>query len=202
VPRSFAITFDYLCPFARNANEHVTAALRAGADWDVSFVPYSLAQGHVDEGEPAVWERDAREEVSGLLALQVGLTVRDEHPDVFLDVHDALFAARHDEGLDIKDPAVLNRVLDRAGLDADEVLDQARTGRATKTVQVEHEAAVDQHAVWGVPTFIAGDRAVFARLLDRPEGDSTVAVRRIGTVLDLVEGELELHEFKQTDLPV
>jgi hypothetical protein len=202
VPRSFGITFDYLCPFARNANEHVTAALRDGADWDVTFVPYSLAQGHVEEGAPAIWDREDRDAKPGILALQVGLTVRDEHPEVFLDVHDALFAARHDDGLDIKDPAVLGEVLRRAGLDADAVLEQASAGRAPKTLRTEHEAAVDEHAVWGVPTFIAGGRAVFVRVLDRPEGDGDRARRRIDTVLDLVEGELELHEFKQTDLPV
>jgi hypothetical protein len=201
VPRSFGITFDYLCPFARNANEHVTAALRDGADWEVDFVPYSLAQGHVEEAEPDVWERDDRESVSGVLALQVGLTVRDEHPDAFLDVHDALFAARHDHGLDIKDPAVLRDVVARAGLDPDEVLEQARAGRAPKTLRAEHEAAVDQHAIWGVPTFVAGDRAVFVRIMDRPDGDARVAHGRIERVLDLVEGEPELHEFKQTDLP-
>jgi hypothetical protein len=201
VPRSFAITFDYLCPFARNANEHVTAGLRGGAEWDVDFVPYSLAQGHVGEGEADVWERADRERVSGILAFQVGLTVRDEHPEAFLDVHDALFAARHDHGLDIKDPSVLRDVVARAGLDADEVLEQARTGRAPKTLRAEHEAAVDQHTVWGVPTFIAGDRAVFVRIMDRPEGDAGRARGRIERVLDLVEGEPELHEFKQTDLP-
>jgi xanthine/CO dehydrogenase XdhC/CoxF family maturation factor len=202
VTRSFGITFDYLCPFARNANEHVTAGLRDGADWEVSFVPYSLAQGHVDEGEPAVWDRDDRDTVSGILALQVGVTVRDEHPEAFLDVHDALFAARHDDGRDIKDPAVLRDVLSGAGLDADAVLEQAREGRAPKTLRTEHDAAVDQHGVWGVPTFIAGGRAVFVRLLDRPDGDGDRAQRRIAAVLDLVESELELHEFKQTDLPI
>jgi hypothetical protein len=201
VPRSFAITFDYLCPFARNANEHVTAGLRGGAEWDVDFVPYSLAQGHVGEGEADVWERADRESVSGILALQVGLTVRDEHPEAFLDVHDALFAARHDHGLDIKDPSVLRDVVAGAGLDADEVLEQARSGRAPKTLRAEHEAAVDQHTVWGVPTFIAGGRAVFVRIMDRPEGDAGRALGRIERVLDLVEGEPELHEFKQTDLP-
>jgi predicted DsbA family dithiol-disulfide isomerase len=200
--RRFGITFDYLCPFARNANEHVTAALRAGADWDVSFVPYSLAQGHVEEGEPAVWDREDRHGVSGILALLVGLAVRDEHPAAFLDVHDALFAARHDEGLDIKDPSVLHRVVTDAGLDGDAVLEQARSEQALKALQVEHDTAVDDHAVWGVPTFIAGDRAVFVRVLDRPEGDGARGLKRIETVLDLVEGELELHEFKQTDLPV
>jgi hypothetical protein len=53
-----------------------------------------------------------------------------------------------------------------------------------------------------VPTFLAGDRAVFVRLLDRPEGDGELGRRRIEHVVDLVEGEPMLHEFKQVDLPV
>jgi hypothetical protein len=202
VPRRFGITFDYLCPFARNANEHVTAALRAGADWDVSFVPYSLAQGHVEDGDVDVWDRDDPLTVSGILALQAGLTVRDGYPEAFLDVHDGLFAARHDHGLDIKDPDVLADVLRTAGLDATAVLDEARSEQVAKQLRAEHEAAVDDHGVWGVPTFLAGDRAVFVRLLDRPESDGELGRRRIEHVVDLVEGEPMLHEFKQVDLPV
>jgi hypothetical protein len=53
-----------------------------------------------------------------------------------------------------------------------------------------------------VPTFVAGDRAVFVRLMDRPEGDAAHATRTIERVLDLVEGFPTLHEFKQTDLPM
>ena len=41
---SFAVTWDYRCPFARNAAEHVLTALEAGADWDVTWVPFSLNQ--------------------------------------------------------------------------------------------------------------------------------------------------------------
>jgi hypothetical protein len=107
VPRSFAITFDYLCPFARNANEHVVAALEAGADWEVTFTPYSLAQGHVPEGEPDVWDREDPFAESGILALSLGLVVRDEHPERFPAVHRALFAARHDAGQRHQGPAVL-----------------------------------------------------------------------------------------------
>ena len=200
--RAFALTFDYLCPFARNANEHVIAALEAGVDWDVTFTPYSLAQGHVPEGEPAVWDRDEPFTESGILALAVGLVVRDEHPDRFLAVHRGLFAARHDAGEDIKDPAVVGRVLTDAGLDGDDVLDRARSVAALKQLRTEHDAGVADHDVWGVPTFIAGDRAVFVRLMDRPDGDTAHATRSIERVLDLVEGFPTLHEFKQTDLPM
>lgn len=196
----FAITFDYLCPFARNANEHVTAGLRDEADWDVEFLPYSLAQGHIEEGEADVWDREDPAAASGVTALQVGLAVRDHLPDRFLDVHDSLFAARHDQGQDLNDPAVLRRVLEVAGVDPDRVLELVTTGEPLKVLQSEHEAGVRDHEVWGVPTFIAGDRAVFVRLLDRPEGDGELATERIERVVDLVVGSPMLHEFKQTNL--
>src|SRR5262249_33211398 len=39
--RSFGLTFDYRCPFARNGHEAAVNALREGADLDVTFVPFS-----------------------------------------------------------------------------------------------------------------------------------------------------------------
>src|SRR5215813_9086562 len=99
VTRAFEITYDYRCPFARNAHEHVLDALEAGADWEVTFVPFSLGQVHVAEGQPDVW--DDPEADTGLLALQAGTVVRDKFPDRFLAVHRALFALRHDEGLQL-----------------------------------------------------------------------------------------------------
>ena len=200
--RRFALAFDYLCPFARNANEHVITALRGGADWDVRFLPYSLAQGHVAEDQPAVWDRREPHRVAGVLALQVGIAVRDRHPDRFLDVHEQLFAARHDRGEDLKDHGVVAAALARADLPAGDLLAAAAAGELLGQLQEEHERAVHDHQVWGVPTFITDRRAVFVRLLDRPEGDATLAAQRITQVVDLVDGPLELHEFKQTDLPI
>jgi protein-disulfide isomerase-like protein with CxxC motif len=199
---SFALTFDYLCPFARNANEFVVAGLRAGAAWDVTFTPFSLAQNGVREGEPDVWDAEDPTTAAGVHALLVGLAVRDAFPDHFLDVHEALFAARHDDGRDLKDVDVLRDVLAGAGLDPEVVLATVVNGAPFDTLRKEHERNVSEYAVWGVPTFIAGDRGVFVRLLDRPDGDGDAAVERIQRIVDLVAGFPEMHEFKQTDLPV
>ncbi|MTV27487.1 DsbA family protein [Nitriliruptoraceae bacterium ZYF776] len=199
--RRFGLTFDYLCPFARNANEHVLAGLAGGADWEVEFLPYSLAQGHVPEGEPDVWDREDPDRESGILALRVGLAIRDGWPERFPEAHRRLFAARHDVGEDLKDPAVLRRVVADSGLDADAVLAAATEDKQLDLLRDEHDRGVRDHEVWGVPTFIAGDRAVFVRLMDRPDGDTDHATRSIERVLDLVEGFPTLHEFKQTDLP-
>lgn len=198
--RTFAITFDYLCPFARNGNEHVIDALRGGADWDVLFTPFSLAQVHVEEGETAVWGREDPDAESGVLALQAGVAVRDHYPDRFLDAHEALFAARHDEGRDIRDRAVVHDALAGAGLDADAVFAVIAGGEPLDTLRKEHERAAADHNVWGVPTFVGEDRAVFVRVLTRPEGDGEVAARTVERALDLVDGFPELHEFKQTEL--
>jgi hypothetical protein len=196
--RQLALTFDYRCPFARNAHEHVVAALRAGADLDVTFVPFSLSQAHVHEGETDVWERPGDD--SGLLALQVGVVVRDRVADRFLDVHEALFALRHDRRGQLRNETELRTVLHRSGVDHRAVFDEIADGWPLDTVRKEHEWAVAEHDVWGVPTFIAGDRAVFVRLMDRPDGPDT-AVRTVERVHDLLTGWPELHEFKQTSLP-
>jgi hypothetical protein len=194
----FAITWDYRCPFARNAHEHVVAGLRGGAGWNVTFVPFSLGQVHVAEGEPDIWGRP--QDDSGLLALQVGTVVRDRFPDRFLDAHTALFALRHDEGKHLEDADEVRRVLDAAGVDADAVFAEVESGAALDTVRAEHTAAAETRDVWGVPTFVAGDAAVFVRLMDRPKGDAELATRTIERVVDLLTGFPALNEFKHTSL--
>jgi|SoiMethySBSTD1v2_1073268.scaffolds.fasta_scaffold77586_6 DSBA-like thioredoxin domain-containing protein len=194
----FSVTWDYRCPFARNAHEHVVAGLRAGADWNVRFVPFSLGQVHVAEGEPDVWVRP--ESDSGLLALQAAVVVRDDAPDRFLDVHEALFALRHDQGRHLEDEAEVRAVLTAQGVDADAVFAEIGTGRALATVRDEHTAASDDNDVWGVPTFIQGDKAVFVRLMERPRGDGELATRTIDKVVGLLGGFPELNEFKHTSL--
>ena len=85
--RQFAVSFDYRCPFARNGHESVVAGLRAGRDWDVRFLPFSLDQVHVEEGEQPVWDRDPDVWGTGVLALCWGIAVRDSFADHFLDWH-------------------------------------------------------------------------------------------------------------------
>jgi 2-hydroxychromene-2-carboxylate isomerase len=196
VTTSFAVTWDYRCPFARNAHEHLVEAMRAGAPWDVRFVPFSLNQVHIEEGEPDIWVRP--HEDSGLLAMQAAVVVRDRDPDRFLDLHLALFAARHDHGLKIRDAEVVRETLAAAGIDADAVLAEVDAGEPLETVRREHTQAADEHEVWGVPTFLLGDQAVFVRVMDRPEGDATRARASIDRILALLEEWPELNEFKHT----
>ena len=194
-----AITWDYRCPFARNAHEHVTAALRSGADLEARFVPFSLGQVHVAEGDPDVWDEPKKD--SGLLALQAGVVVRDRFPDKFLDAHDALFAVRHDKGQHLWDQTQLTEALVSVGVDAAAVWEEVATGGPLATVREEHEQAAKEHSVWGVPTFVGYGASVFVRVMDRPRGDGAKATRTIERVHDLLTGWPELNEFKHTSIP-
>jgi DSBA-like thioredoxin domain len=194
----FAVTWDYRCPFARNAHEHIIEGLRGGADWNVTFVPFSLGQVHVEQGEADVWDRP--ESDSGLLALQAAVVVRDRFPDRFLDVHEALFALRHDEGRHLEEEAEIRKVLADRGVDVEAVFAEIESGAALATVRDEHTDAATDSEVWGVPTFVNGDKAVFVRLMDRPQGDGELARRTIDRVVDLLVGFPELNEFKHTSL--
>jgi len=197
---TFAVTWDYRCPFARNAHEHILTALAGGADWNVRFLAFSLGQVHVAEGEPSVWEKP--EQDTGILTLQAGVVVRDEFPDRFPAVHRALFAARHDDGLHIEDRGVVARVLTEHGVPEQAVFARIDSGAALATVRSEHEQFAASHTVWGVPTFLVGDQAVFIRLMHRaPLGaDSAASTHTIERILDLI-GWVDLNEFKHTSIP-
>ena len=194
---AFGISWDYRCPASFVVHEHILDGLAAGADWDVTFFPYSLGQSHVEPGELPIWERPADD--SGLEALQVAVVVRDSYPEAFLAVHRALFELRHVRGRQL-DWENIAEVLVTAGIDPAAVHGEVASGRPLETVRQEHTEMVKKFDMWGVPTFVIGAKAVFVRLMERSGGDGELARTRIGRVLDLMTNYPELNEFKQTTL--
>ncbi len=191
---SFTITYDYLCPFARNANEILLDELDAGSDYDVTFAPFSLHQNSLPDDVPPIWDASATSDGSGVLAILWSLAVRDRFPDRFQAFHRAVFVARHDEGVDLNDDAVLGGIASRVGLDADAIRMVVRSGVPMASLEGEHTALVRDHAVFGVPTFIAGDEAVFVRFMERNRPED---LRRVLEMLDWAT----INEFKRTRVP-
>ncbi|MEA2901133.1 MAG: hypothetical protein QOH36_1020 [Actinomycetota bacterium] len=194
----FAVTWDYRCPFARNFSEHVLVALQKEPGWNVRWVPFSLNQTKVEEGQPDVW--DDPEMAEARLAVEVGVAVRDAFPDAFPQLHQALFAARHDDALDIREEDVLRRVLAANSVDPDEVFAIVATGEPRETFRREHLDVVARYSVFGVPTVIVGDNAVFVRVMNRPGGDADGARSTVERAVALLDDWPELNEFKHTSI--
>lgn len=200
--RSFALTWDYRCPFARIVHDHVVTGLQSGAEWDVRFLPFSLGQAHVGEDELDVWDRadDAPDADSGLLALQFAVAIRDTQPDSFLAAHLALFDHRHAHAGSLRDRDALAKAVVDAGVDVEAAWAEVATRRPLATIRDEHTSFVASHEVWGVPTFIVGDAAVFVRLMQRAAGDGDLARATVERVLDNIDWP-NLNEFKHTSIP-
>jgi hypothetical protein len=194
VTRRFGLTWDYLCPFARNVHEAVVAGIRDGRDWDVRFSAFSLDQVHLDEGETPVWERPLDDAGRGVRALLWGIVVRDSFPEQFLDFHVGLYRARFDESQPINEEATMRAVATQVGVDAEAVAAEIASGGPAKTLEAEHTEAVERFAVFGVPTILDGDEAVFLRLMER--GNVADLEQALGLV-----GDTRLNEFKRTKIP-
>jgi 2-hydroxychromene-2-carboxylate isomerase len=79
-------------------------------------------------------------------------------------------------------------------LDPDAVAAEVASGRPLRTLAAEHSEAVSSWAMFGVPTFVVGDRAAFVRLMERDKPED------IERVLELFEFE-RLNELKYTRIP-
>ncbi len=192
--RSYAVTYDYRCPFARNAHEAVLAALADGADHEVNFRPFLLDEPHVEDGDLSVFDRPEDEWGSGLLALMWSVAVRDNFSDHFLAWHATAFRARHEHGREMGADEVLADLTAEIGLDPQPVADVVASGTPLATVASEHRELVKRHDVFGVPTFVAGDEAVFVRFMESGRVDD------LERALDMLSWS-RLNEFKRTRLP-
>jgi hypothetical protein len=194
----FGVTYDYRCPYGRIVHDHVYWGLRGGAEWAVHFIPFCLGQTHVEPGDPDIWDRP--EDDSGMLALQLSIAIRDTQGEHFVEAHHALYEHRHAASGTLRDMNVLGEVVSACGVDVDAAVREMESGRPLATIRDEHTTYARSHQVWGVPVFIQGSKAVFVRLLDRPNDDPALAKSTIERVIENISWD-SLNEFKHTSVP-
>jgi hypothetical protein len=189
------VTWDYLCPFARNAHVTNPEALRSRAlAIPVTFHAFSLTQNHHESGAVPVWELPSESRGSGVTALEWGIAIRDHIPEAFLDFHVQAFAARHDAGDNINDEAILRAIAGSCDLDPDAIAAIVTSGEPIATLAAEHTEAVERWSVFGVPTFITGEDAVFIRFMEQGRVDDLLHAIAL---LD----RPTINEFKHTTVP-
>jgi hypothetical protein len=194
----FDLSFDYRCPFAKNIHLHVVTALRAGADLDVNFAPWSLSQGGRSDGAPDVWNDPAYD--ADLISLAAAISVRDQQSEYFLDAHEALFRARHDRAIRLITLDEISNVLAPLGVDMAKVAADVASRRPHDVIAASHKE-FDRFEAFGVPTFVVKDDATFVRYMSEPSDDPAQSVELITTLLAMMTNRADLNEFKHTQLP-
>lgn len=197
--KTFDVSYDYRCPFAKNIHLHLVSALEAGADFDVNFVAWTMSQGYKSEGAPDVWddpERDAE-----LLSLAVSVSIGDLQPERFLQAHAALFKARHEQGIRLVTMQQIEQALAGIDIDLDRVRADVESRRPHQVIGANFKRYEGLEA-FGVPTFVVGNDATFVRYMTPPTNDPQASVALIDSIVTLIEHQPELNEFKHTRLPM
>ena len=197
--RHFDLSYDYRCPFAKNIHLHVVTALRAGADFDVTFVPWTMSQGYKVEGAPDVWDDPTRD--PELLSLAVSTSIRDLQPEHFLDAHEALFRARHERALRLVTNEEITDALALTGVDLDAVFDDVASRRPHKVIGQSFQE-FERYEAFGVPTFVVDGDATFVRYMTVPSDDASASIALINSLVTLMSAQADLNEFKHTKVPM
>jgi hypothetical protein len=192
---AFQLSYDYRCPFAKNIHLHVVTALRAGADFDVTFAPWTMSQGYRADGAPDVWDDPARD--AEHLALAVSTSIRDLMPERFLDAHEALFRARHERAIRLVNEYEITEALDGLHFDLKPIFEDVASRRPHKVIG-ESFRDFERYEAFGVPTFVVDGDATFVRYMNPPTDDPRASIAVIESLITLMSNESALNEFKHT----
>jgi predicted DsbA family dithiol-disulfide isomerase len=194
---SFKLSYDYRCPFAKNIHLHAVTALKGGADLEIEFSPWTMSQNYRAEGAPDVWNDESKD--SELLSLAVSTSVRDQQPQFFLDLHEAFFRARHEQGIRLISWDDIEPILMSVGVDIDMVKADVASRRPHQIIG-ETFGEFNGYEAFGVPTFVVNGDATFVRYMDGPESPEKSA-ELIKSLVTLMSAQSALNEFKHTKVP-
>ena len=172
VTRQFAVSFDYRCPFARNGHEAVVAGTARGPRLGRPLPAVLARPGPRRRG------RDRRcgnatptcgaPACSRCCGASPCVTRSPTSSSTGTSPRSRPATTRAPRSPRTR---CSREIATSVGLDADAVAAEVASGRPLKVLAEEHTEADKRWNVFGVPTFIVGERAAFVRFMDRGNAD-------------------------------
>ena len=188
--RSLAVTFDYRCPFAYNGNAAVIARAPRRRRLRVPLRAVLARPGPRGRGRAAGVGPRARRGAAASSRCCTASRCATPSPTSSSTRTSRCSRRATTRGSSSTTKTCCATPSTTAGLDADAVADEVASGRPLETLAAEHTEAVERWGVFGVPTFIEGDEAVFVRFMERGRVDD---LERTLELLDWTR----LNEFKR-----
>ena len=129
----------------------------SGTDFVVDWQPFSLSQANSKEGPDwKVWDQPDVHQTRSLAAAMAGEAARRQGAEAHGRFHLALLKARHggDSRVALNEDAPLLDVAREAGLDLARFKADSRDRSLLDVIASDHTEAVEEHGVFGTPTFV------------------------------------------------
>ena len=128
-----------------------------------------------EDADSKVWDEPDHHNARALLSLMAGEAAKRQGDGAFEKFHLALLTARHgaDERIPLNEDDVLVQVAEDAGLNADQFRKDLNDRELLKIIARDHTEAVDEHGVFGTPTFVfENGNSAYLKSYIPPEEDS------------------------------
>ena len=168
---------------------------------DITWKHFSLEQVNSPEGAPKVWEMPDITEGQALVAQVASEAAKRQGTELFERFHLALMVARHGgKGrIRLNDPEPILALAVENGLDADRLREDMADPAMAQAVGRDHTEAVDEHGVFGTPTFVFEDgAAIYLKALVPPDEDSVAFFEHF---IALAAGRRYMGEMKRPQPP-
>ncbi len=184
MPRRLTLFFDYHCPYCYRLERWVTETLSRRLAVEHRFLSLEQLNRDPEASSWRIWEQPldyehhrGRPERRSLAAFLVTALAEDSAPETTRDelaarLRTAIFAARHEEGLDISDPAVLDRIAAAVGFPPGwavrRLADSSAVAAARARIAADWAVSRSPFRLFGVPTLILDEAPPLYLRLARP----------------------------------
>ena len=168
---------------------------------DITWRHFSLEQVNSGDQASKVWETADITKAQALVAQVASEAAKRQDPELFERFHLALMEARHGgKGrIRLNDPTPILALAAETGLDADRLREDMADPAMAEAVGRDHTEAVDEHGVFGTPTFVFEDgAAIYLKTLVPPEEDSIAFFEHFAA---LAAGRRYMGEMKRPQPP-
>jgi len=168
-----------------------------GPRLDINWRYFSLEQVNSQQDSAwKLWEQPEDYASRGRNAFRAAEAAQHQEAEAFEAFHAALLKAKHEDGQDIADTAVLVEVARSAGLDVERFGRGLADPRMLVRLAKDHEFAAEHLGVFGTPTLVfPGEQAVFLKMSPPPSAKDAVDV--FNEVRQIAEGRREIREMKR-----
>ena len=128
-----------------------------GDNLDITWKNFSLEQvNRKEESEGKVWDQPDEHDARSLVAAIAGGAARRQGKEAFERFHLALLAARHggSERIALNEDEPIIQIAEQAGLDVERFREDMKDRELVHAVAKDHTEAVEEHGIFGTPTFL------------------------------------------------
>ena len=168
---------------------------------EITWKPFSLEQANQKIGpDYKAWDESDEDLNESLWGLRAGAAAKRQGEDAMRRYMPMLLKARHEERKDLGDKDLLKEIAAQANLDLGQFVKDLDDRSTLDDIAASHKEAVEDHGVFGTPTFVFENGASAFLKLIRPKTPEQ-AEKAFDSLINVMSSNIFIGEVKRPQPP-